>query len=79
MTIYSIVALFLLLLFFVEQNGISEAARKRMFFLGSFVVFFVMAFRGKDVGGDMIEYVHFWQGIDDAYGTWKDPNIFLIL
>ncbi len=74
MTIYSIVILILLLLFLVEQRGITEGLRKRLFYVSAFCLFFISAFRGENVGGDMIEYVHFWQGKDDMYGTWKSPN-----
>ncbi len=74
MTIYSVITIILLLLFLVEQRGVSENVDKKLFLVASFCVFFISAFRGENVGGDMIEYVHFWQGKDDMYGTWKSPN-----
>ncbi len=78
MTIYSIIIVILLFLFLIEQKGISEKADKRLFLMASFLVFFVMAFRGENVGGDFLEYCHFWEGKDDVYGTWKEPNILLM-
>ena len=78
MTIYSIVIVILLFLFLIEQKGISDKADKRLFLMASFLVFFVMAFRGENVGGDFLEYCHFWEGKDDVYGTWKEPNVLLM-
>ena len=78
MTIYSIVIVVLLFLFLIEQKGISDKADKRLFLIASLFVFFVMAFRGENVGGDFLEYCHFWEGKDDAYGTWKEPNVLLM-
>lgn len=79
MTIYSVVIIMLFALFLLELIAQGSRAKKRLFIIASGIVFFIMSFRGKDVGGDMIEYVHFWQGIDDMYGTWKSPNIVLVL
>lgn len=78
MTIYSFVTIVLLFFFFIEQGGIKESGRKCLFLICAFLVFFIMAFRASCVGGDTIEYVHFWQGIYDAYGTWKEPNKLLV-
>ena len=73
MTVYSIVLLVLLFLFLAEQGGLKKNSRI-LFSVSAFLVFFIMAFRGEDVGGDMIEYVHFWQGKDDMYGTFDKPT-----
>lgn len=67
----------LLILFLIEQKGVSEDGSKRLFYISAFLTFFIMAFRGDNVGADMIEYVHFWQGKDDLYGTWDNPTLSL--
>lgn len=74
MTLYSSIILILLFLFLIEIGGTTKLHKKYLFLLSSFLVFFLMAFRGIDVGGDTLEYVHFWEGQKDVYGTWEKPD-----
>lgn len=75
MAIYSIIIIILLVLFLIEQKGASRKKTNVLFYISASLVFFIMAFRGENVGGDMIEYVHFWEGRSDMYGTYKIPAL----
>lgn len=75
MLVYAFVIFLVYLLFFVEIYRYSAVKSKRLFYIGAFLVTFILAFRGNNVGGDMIEYCYFFDGRGTIeYGTIDDPS-----
>ena len=77
MHIYSIVSIILLLMFILEQNS-SLRIRKMLFYIASFIVVSLLAFRGNDVGGDTINYCGYFSGKGGTYGTFELNDTFEI-
>lgn len=77
MHIYSIVSIILLLMFILEQNS-NLQTRKVLFYVASFIVVSLLAFRGNDVGGDTISYCGYFSGSGGLYGTFEQNDTFEI-
>lgn len=77
MHIYSIVSIILLLIFILEQNS-SPRIRKKIFYISSFIVVSLLAFRGNDVGGDTVDYCGYFSGTGGSYGTFEINDSFEI-
>ena len=77
MHIYSIVSIILLLMFILEQNS-SLRIKNRLFYIASFIVVSLLAFRGNDVGGDTINYCGYFSGKGGIYGTFELNDTFEI-
>lgn len=72
MSVYIITWIVLFLLFILEVSNHREEVRKRYFYIGAFVVFFIIAFRSEFVGGDTENYCRFFDGKPSMYGTYKE-------
>lgn len=77
MHIYSIVSIILLLMFILEQNS-SLRIKNRLFYIASFIVVSLLAFRGNNVGGDTIDYCGYFSGKGGNYGTFELNDTFEI-
>ena len=78
MNIYIIVSIFLFVLFLIEQGYKEEKSKDSLFYIGSFVVISLLAFRGTNVGGDTQNYCGYFMGKGGMYGTYENNDIFEI-
>ena len=64
-------------MFILEQNS-NLQTRKVLFYVASFIVVSLLAFRGNDVGGDTISYCGYFSGSGGLYGTFEQNDTFEI-
>lgn len=76
MHIYVVISIVMLLLFLVEQKTKNSKLRMVLFYLASFLVVGLLAFRGNDVGGDTIHYCGYFTGKGGYYGIWETNDGF---
>lgn len=70
MTIYNYIEFFFIILFFLEiGGGESKSKRQLFFYVESFVVFFILAFRNYNVGADSILYTNYYSDPSTYWGT----------
>lgn len=71
---------FLVLFFFkLEVISRNRNLNKLLFLVASFVVAFILVFRGDNVGGDTIHYCRFFDGKGSGYGTIDNPDYLIDL
>lgn len=72
--IYIVTIFALLALFIIEYNKKSIKTKRRVFWISTAIFFFLLAFRGNNVGGDTYEYCKFYLGkISSTYGMLYNP------
>ncbi len=76
MNIYIVVALLMLLFFLIEQGTRDENIKKILFYLGSFIVVGLLAFRSEYIGGDTYNYCGYFGGSGGMYGTYENNDTF---
>lgn len=74
MNIYIVVSIFLFVLFLIEQEYKEVIGKYSSFYIGSFVVTSLLAFRGTNVGADTQNYCGYFMGIGGLYGTFENND-----
>lgn len=78
MNIYVVISIVLFVFFIIEQYSSNEKTNKYLFYIGSFLVVGLLAFRGDTVGGDTDDYCGYFTGVGGSYGIYETNDTFEI-
>jgi hypothetical protein len=74
--IYAAISFLMIILFLIDIRQKSDKSKKIIFYIGAFVVTFLLAFRGDYIGGDTDSYCGYFDGRGGTYGTLETQDSF---